>query len=125
MPPPHHAPTRLRPHALPSLLPRAAKTLLVYLQELNPIVFQWLYRFMEQNPIPSKQARARRRAHGPTYLRTTRGCAVDHQRPSLFAPPQAPWDDISGETFLRNLLYAPTSEAKMETVRAGLERMLC
>ncbi|KAF5838472.1 hypothetical protein DUNSADRAFT_2801 [Dunaliella salina] len=62
------------------LTERAAKTLLIYLQEMNPIVFQWLWRYMEAHPIPRKGA---------------------------------PWDDISGETFLRTLLAQPVTESKM------------
>eukprot|EP00967_Tisochrysis_lutea_P128639 scaffold220289_cov16-Tisochrysis_lutea.AAC.1 len=38
------------------LTERAAKTLLIYLQEMNPIVYQWLWRYMEAHPIPRKGA---------------------------------------------------------------------
>jgi len=69
------------------LTERAAKTLLIYLQEMNPIVYQWLWRYMEAHPIPRKGA---------------------------------PWDDISGETFLRTLLAQPVTESKMDLGKDSL-----
>ncbi len=34
-------------------LRRAAKTLLVYLQETNPTVYHWLFVYLKQYPIPT------------------------------------------------------------------------
>lgn len=37
---------------VPSSARRAAKTLLVYLQETNPTVYHWLFCWLKENPIP-------------------------------------------------------------------------
>lgn len=36
----------------PFIVCRAAKTLLCYLMETNPTVYQWLFKHLKENPIP-------------------------------------------------------------------------
>lgn len=64
---------------------RAAKTLLYYMFELNPTLYGWWLKYIEDHPIPK----------------------------------DGNWDDISGETFLRELLslsYQETSWGRQRGV---------
>jgi hypothetical protein len=87
----------------PFLLRRAAKTLLVYLQETNPTVYSWLYVSGIERPALS-------------VLAGSQNCCTIAQPPLLCwyvvqmylkdnpIPLNGNWDEVSGEMFLRKML---------------------
>ena len=97
---------------------RAARTLCYYLSETNLNVHHWLMSYMQKNPIP-------RVTLNPESI--FRSCFLlaarlhEYFLPGPLTWPMSTlqsggWDDVSGETFLRNLLSMPLEHAKWNTV---------
>ena len=98
---------------------RAARTLCYYLSETNLNVHHWLMSYMQKNPIP-------RVALNHEFIFSSHASCQLSDYMSLFVPgplmshiftlQSGAWDDVSGETFLRNLLSMPLEHAKWTTV---------